>query len=84
MDADKENVTPPPRRAAVVRIEAELSWEEEDQALRHCPVVRMGRVQPGTAHVQEEGRVWVIPKEHCIGCGICVAKVPAKLEMLEW
>ncbi len=81
---NKENVAPPPRQVAVIRIGAEVSWDEQKTALRHCPVMRMGRIQPGTAYVQEEGRVWVIPREQCIGCGICVAKVPGKLDMLEW
>lgn len=68
----------------MVKVGAEVSQDEQQTALRHCPILRMGKVQPGTAFVQEEGRVWVIPQGQCMGCGICTRKVPGKLDMLEW
>ena len=81
---NKENVSPPPRRAAVIRIGTEVSLDEQHTALRHCPVVRMGQVQPGMVFMQEEEKVWVIPRGQCIGCGVCTRKISGKLEMLEW
>ena len=44
--------------------------EECHKALRNCPIMRMGKIKPGTTF--KNG--FVIPQQECIGCGICVKK----------
>ena len=77
---------------------AQLTEEEKQTALSHCPVVRMQRragelTYFGQAEVDDSeaaaavtvATTYVITPEKCIGCGICVRKVGGgKLQMLDW
>lgn len=84
-DSNKENQRP---KIAIIVEGKELTDDERLTALRHCPIVRMGRVQQAwgqatSSHGQQ--KTCVIPADICIGCGICVRRVGGgKLEMVEW
>ena len=50
-------------------------------ALSHCPIVRMGKVNSNTAFVNN----MVIPQNQCIGCGICAVKCRhGKIKLIDW
>jgi translation initiation factor RLI1 len=56
--------------------------ELKKNILSHCPIVRMGKGNYLERH--PDGQVYVVPPDRCIGCGICVAKNPEAVMMVEY
>ena len=76
---------PPRRRVAIVADGSVPDSETSTLILVHCPIVRMGRGRGRYMQADDEsGRVYVVPPELCIGCGICVTKNPATVAMIDW
>lgn len=65
------------KKQYAVYIKENPSQEEVENALRHCPIVRMGKCKGNSSGE-------VIPKESCINCGICVVKSKGAVKMLDW
>ena len=73
--------TAPPRRrrrrVAILIDEVQLTQEQQTTILVHCPIVRMRLGQDRYVSPSGgDGRVYVVPPELCIGCGICARKNP--------
>ena len=72
-----------PRRVVAIMIDGQMpDAETRVSILSHCPVVRLGKGR----HMErrEDGQVYVVPPEHCIGCFICERRHPDKVTMTEW
>lgn len=75
----------PPQRHRIAVVTNADHHPTNCQCLRHCPVVRMGKLNAAawTAEAVARHPNAVVPDYLCIGCGICVVKCKG-VTLIDW